>query len=81
MTVSIIRMLDADGEFHDLAEYTLSPKEALIAYYMQHVKKSFNTCNYPKDLDVIRERPMGLGYVYDNGDVVIYSRPKEAVAV
>jgi hypothetical protein len=80
MTVSIIRKLDADGELHNLAVYSLEPKAALIAYYMQNEKKTYNTWDYPKDLDVIRERPMGLGFMYSVGDDLIYSRLQEEQA-
>jgi hypothetical protein len=78
MTTSIIRMLDGEGEFHDLCSYSLDPKKALIAYYMQQEKKSFNTWDYPAEVDAIQERPMGLGYMYNKGDAVIYSRPEES---
>lgn len=81
MTQSIVRKLDADGEFHDLATYSLEPKAALIAYYMQNEKKTYNTWSYPTDLDDIRERPMGLGYMYSKGDDLIYSRLEEEVMV
>jgi|GEM_PF-5723862 len=74
MAVSVVMMLDEDGEFHELARYTLEPKQALIAYYMQHEKKNFKTYEYPDDLDVIQERSFGRGYQYWKGDAVIYSK-------
>lgn len=81
MSLSVIMKLDEDGEFHELATYTLPPKQALIAYYMQTEKKNFNTHQYPKDLDCIHERAFGKGYQYFKGDVVIYSKWVEEVTV
>lgn len=81
MTSSIVRKLDAEGEFYDLATYSLEPKAALIAYYMQNTKKTYNTWNYPTDLDHIRERPMGLGYMYSSGEDIIYSRLEEEMSI
>jgi hypothetical protein len=81
MPNSVIRKLDEQGEFHDLANYTLEPKQALIAYYMQNEKKTFNTWDYPDHIDAIRERTMGLGFFYEKGEDIIYSRPEEAVTI
>ena len=74
---TVIRKLDSEGEFHDLASYGLDPKRALIAYYMQNEKNSFNTWDYPENVDQIKERTMQLGYYYNKGDDVIYSRLQE----
>ncbi|MEB2277019.1 hypothetical protein LAV82_23655 [Bacillus sp. ILBB4] len=81
MTSEIMK-LDTDGEFHSLATYSLDPEQALIAYYMQQEKRTYNTWNYPEKVEAIKERPMGLGFFYNKGEDVIYSRPtEEALAI
>ena len=75
--ITTIKKLDKDGEFHDLASYTLHPEQALIAYYMQNEKKNFNTWDYPDHIDVIKERPMGLGFYYMKGEETIYAKYEE----
>lgn len=74
---SVIMKLDADGDFHELATYSLEPKQALIAFYMQTEKKNFNTWEYPQDLDFIYPRAFGRGYMYHKKDITIYSREEE----
>ena len=45
---------NGDGNINKIAEYTLSPKEALIAFVMQS-RKNFNTWDYPKEIKGMRE--------------------------
>jgi hypothetical protein len=75
MMSTVIKMLDTHGDFHELATYSLEPKEALIAYYMQTENKNFNTQDYPKELKVIKTLPTSGRFSYERhtGDVIFTS--------
>lgn len=81
MTNSVITKLDTDGNFHELGSYSLEPKQALIAYYMQNEKKNFNTWDYPSDIEGVRERPSKTGYFYNKGEDVIFSTLQKENAI
>lgn len=68
---TVIKMLDTNGDFHELATYSLEQKEALIAFYMQEEKRNLNTSRYPKEISAIRQLPSGrYSYERNNGDVI-----------
>lgn len=70
---STISLLDTEGNIKELTSYSLNPKDALIAYYMQQEKKNYSTWDYPKELDNIKERKSGKGYYYTqgNGNIIV----------
>lgn len=69
-----IYMIDENGNISHLATYSLEPKKALIAYYMQNEKNNFNTWNYPSDLEIIKHMSNGSDFAYFKGDSSIFTR-------
>ena len=70
-----ILALRPDGKIEEVAWYTLEPKAALIAFYMQHEKRNHNTWEYPQDIPgVIKEYPKHPGaWYFDAPDGTVYS--------
>lgn len=74
--LSLIYELNSDGKIEKKAEYTISPKQALINYIMQFKRKNYNTWAYPDNITDIRESTTKKDhYYFDDGDLVIASYP------
>ena len=73
--MSTIFRLYPDGHIEYKARYSLTPKQAMIAYIQQE-KGNFNTWTYPSWIDGIRESTLKPRHFYfDLGDDVIASYP------
>ncbi len=64
---SIIKTIDEKGRISDNMIYSLSPKQALIAYLEQAYSRNFNTWMYDKSkyLDSVFPLRSGKGYGYN----------------
>ena len=63
--MSMIYELMERGGLRKVAEYSLPPKAALVAFIEQDVRKNFQTWNYPTLIDGMREGARGHWY-YDD---------------
>ena len=63
--MSVILELKEQGGLNKLAEYSLPPRQALVAFIEQDVRKNFNHWNYPTQIDGMREGAPGHWY-YDD---------------
>lgn len=69
MTTIIYELKEnGDGSISKIAEYTLNPREALICFIMQD-KKNFNTWDYPKEIEGIRESEILPNHWYFDDDI------------
>lgn len=60
-----IYKLSADGVLSKVAEYSLSAREALVAYIMQYVRGNYHTWNYPDHIDGMRRSNLTYAWYYD----------------
>jgi hypothetical protein len=59
--VTTIYALTNDGKITERAVYSISAKQALIAYIMQYIRKNWNTWQYPQEINGIFESPTKKG--------------------
>jgi len=71
--MTIIMLLDEQGDISELATYTLSAKQALIAYRQKFELNRGNTWTYPQEDPAIREM-RGGEYCYFKGDANIFTK-------
>jgi hypothetical protein len=76
--VSLIYQCDGNGKISKVAEYTTEPKQALINYIEQYLRKNWNTADYPKHIKGIRESKTKKNHFYfddQKNDLVIAAYP------
>ena len=58
---------NGDGNIDKIAEYTLSPKAALVCFIMQS-RKNFNTWDYPQEIQGMRQsKAIPNHWYFDDG--------------
>lgn len=55
MLSQILVLEEGNTELRKVAEYALSPKQALVAYIKQTLEKNFNTWEYPEIVEGMRQ--------------------------
>ena len=55
---------DSNGKISKLAEYSVTPEQALINYIQQYIYNNWNTASYPKRMKDIRESNIKKNHFY-----------------
>jgi hypothetical protein len=67
-----------DKEIKFEASYSISPKEALVAFIMQTIFKNFNTWEYPEIIEGMWEsETVPNHWYYNHGQVAIIANPRK----
>ncbi len=73
MPSMIFILEEGDPEIKKVAEYSLTPKQALVNYVKQYLEKNFSTWTYPAILPGMRESRMVKDHWYYDAEGTVIS--------